>query len=167
MAARGTIRSIYRDSNEAVTIDLSVALATGGFATGDTLSGIENVWGSAHDDTLSGDGGANMLWGSAGTDLLKGNGGADTFQFSHRQEELGRDADRIMDFSQAEGDQIQDDEIVWGDLFFIGDDPFSGEAGELRFEHAGTNTWVSADIERRRPSRLRNSMRWRDQLHGQ
>jgi len=138
---------VYGDSNEAVTIDLSVALATGGFATGDTLSGIENVWGSDHDDKLSGDGGANTLWGSAGTDLLKGNGGADTFQFSHLQNELGRGADRILDFSQAEGYQIQMMKLYAGDFYFIGDDPFSGEAGELRYEHAGTNTWVSADID--------------------
>jgi Ca2+-binding RTX toxin-like protein len=142
----GNDTAIYRDSNEAVTIDLSVAFATGGFATGDTLSGIENVWGSDHDDTLKGDGYANLLWGSTGTDILKGNGGADTFQFSHLEKnELGRDADRIMDFSQAEGDQIQMMKLYAGDFSFIGDGPFSGEAGELRYEHAGTNTWVSVD----------------------
>jgi Ca2+-binding RTX toxin-like protein len=46
-------------------------------ARGDTLSGIENLRGSAYADILVGNANANKLWGSAGTDILSGNAGAD------------------------------------------------------------------------------------------
>ena len=36
-----------------------------------------NILGSAHDDTLNGDGNANILQGAAGIDTLNGNGGDD------------------------------------------------------------------------------------------
>ena len=50
--------------------------ASGGDATGDTFSGIENIIGSASADTLTGDGNANTLSGGDGADSL--SGGADT-----------------------------------------------------------------------------------------
>ena len=43
----------------------------------DTLSSIESVIGSLHDDVLVGDGGANMLEGGEGNDSLTGGEGAD------------------------------------------------------------------------------------------
>ena len=49
-----------------------------GEAAGDVLTGIENLRGSAHGDTLVGDGGANELSGGAGADQLWGGEGADT-----------------------------------------------------------------------------------------
>ena len=50
---------------------------TGG-AGSDTLTNIENLTGSAHDDTLTGDANANTLSGLAGDDTLQGGAGNDT-----------------------------------------------------------------------------------------
>ena len=44
----------------------------------DTLTGIENLTGSAHNDVLTGDSGANLLAGGMGDDVLIGGGGNDT-----------------------------------------------------------------------------------------
>ena len=44
----------YSTSNAGVTIDLSTMSATGGHATGDTLAAVDNVLGSAFDDSLTG-----------------------------------------------------------------------------------------------------------------
>jgi Ca2+-binding RTX toxin-like protein len=66
----------YVDAAAAVQVDLAAGVATGGAGT-DTLSGIENVTGSAFNDTITGDGGANTLWGGAGNDILNGAGGDD------------------------------------------------------------------------------------------
>ncbi|WP_416900382.1 MAG: hypothetical protein ACMVY4_00765 [Minwuia sp.] len=44
----------------------------------DTLTGIENLTGSAFDDTLNGDGNANVLNGGTGGDVLSGAAGDDT-----------------------------------------------------------------------------------------
>ena len=49
---------------------------TGGAGT-DTLASIENLTGSAFDDTLTGDAGANVISGLAGDDILTA-GGNDT-----------------------------------------------------------------------------------------
>ncbi len=68
----------YSGSTDGVTVDLNAGTGAGGHAEGDTLAGFENVLGSSHDDTISGDGGANILRGQAGNDTLAGGAGGDT-----------------------------------------------------------------------------------------
>ena len=68
----------YAGSGGAVTVNLATGKGSGGEATGDTLSGIEIVIGSAFTDTLIGDAANNRLDGGAGDDTLIGGGGADT-----------------------------------------------------------------------------------------
>jgi Ca2+-binding RTX toxin-like protein len=70
----------YEDATAGVKVDLTKTTAqdTGG-AGKDTLSGVENLWGSAFDDTLTGDAGSNYLFGAAGNDTLTGGAGDDFF----------------------------------------------------------------------------------------
>ncbi len=73
----------YARAARAVRVDLSfqgVAQPSSsvGDAAGDRLTGFENVEGSAFNDTLIGDAGANRLFGGRGNDLLQGGAGADT-----------------------------------------------------------------------------------------
>ncbi|WP_430938495.1 hypothetical protein [Rhodovulum sp. YNF3179] len=72
----------YSGAGDAVTVDLSDTTAQAISATegDDTLIGIENVTGSDHDDTLTGDAGANRLTGGAGADRLTGGAGDDTLE---------------------------------------------------------------------------------------
>ena len=60
---------------------MTVSLASGtgwyGHAAGDTLSDVENLVGSAFDDSLKGTAAANRLEGGAGADTLDGQGGDD------------------------------------------------------------------------------------------
>ena len=73
----------YSESDAAVTVDLSSSAAqSGGHAQGDTLSNIENIIGSGHDDTLTGDDLDNTLKGGAGADTLDGGAGSDTADYS-------------------------------------------------------------------------------------
>ena len=62
-----------------VTVSLAVTAAqnTGGAGT-DTITGIRNVEGTTFDDTLTGDGSANVISGSDGDDRLTGGLGDDT-----------------------------------------------------------------------------------------
>ncbi|NKC34631.1 hypothetical protein HEQ75_27550, partial [Roseomonas sp. BU-1] len=80
----GTDTADYTTSGAAVRFYLTGGAGTGvgGDAEGDALSSIENITGSAHNDTLHGDEGANLLFGGAGDDTLAGGGGADTLQGS-------------------------------------------------------------------------------------
>ncbi|MFC7296972.1 calcium-binding protein [Herminiimonas aquatilis] len=64
----------YKTSSTGVTVDLSTGLGTGGDAQGDTLSNIQNVIGSAHDDTFVV--GVNTRVVDGGT------GGSDTISFA-------------------------------------------------------------------------------------
>ena len=74
----GNDTASYASSSAAVTVNLSVSGAqdTGG-AGSDTLTNIENLIGSAHNDALTGDAGANRIDGGAGNDVIDGGDGAD------------------------------------------------------------------------------------------
>src|SRR5262245_61761046 len=69
----------YLDSSKGVFVDLySRFTSSGGTAAGDVLTNIENLIGSAYDDSLLGNATANVLIGANGNDWLFGYGGADT-----------------------------------------------------------------------------------------
>ena len=106
--------------------------------------------GEVGNDTLTGAAGADVLIDWAGADVMKGNGGADSFNFAFGVF-IGTAAgarDIIVDFSHAEGDQIDltgidanatllDDQA----FHFIKTAAFGHHAGELRYEvfdNAGT-----------------------------
>jgi Ca2+-binding RTX toxin-like protein len=71
----------YKTSTLLVSIDLENDTAAGGDASGDQLNNIENLIGSARNDTLSGDGNANIIEGGLGDDTLNGQSGIDTLSF--------------------------------------------------------------------------------------
>ena len=77
----GTDSASYTNSEAPVIVDLSVDTAQAeGDAEGDTLVNIENLVGSAFDDTLTGNDAVNTLEGGEGADTLNGGEGADTLQ---------------------------------------------------------------------------------------
>ncbi|WP_374471143.1 hypothetical protein [Phenylobacterium sp.] len=72
----------YRDATGGVTVSLAVggAQTVGGGQGVDTLVNIENLFGGAHNDALTGDGGSNFLLGRAGDDTLAGGGADDILE---------------------------------------------------------------------------------------
>jgi len=74
---KGSDTADYSDSGAGVRVNLATGHAAGGDATGDTLTSIENLTGSSHDDRLAGNAGANVLLGFDGNDSLTGAGHAD------------------------------------------------------------------------------------------
>ncbi|AFK52466.1 beta strand repeat-containing protein [Tistrella mobilis] len=71
----GIDTAIY--AGAAVMVDLAAGTGHNGDAEGDVLTGIENVIGTAANDQLSGDAGANVFDGRAGDDRLDGREGDD------------------------------------------------------------------------------------------
>ena len=69
-----------RSRHAGVTVNLATGTAQGGNAEGDTLTGIENVYGSNHADHLTGDDGRNRFYGLDGDDTLEGGAGNDNLQ---------------------------------------------------------------------------------------
>ncbi|MBK8458540.1 MAG: hypothetical protein IPL47_16640 [Phyllobacteriaceae bacterium] len=68
----------YALSYAGVSVNLGANTAGGGAATGDVISGFENVTGSAFGDELTGSSGVNVLRGFGGDDQIEGFAGGDT-----------------------------------------------------------------------------------------
>ena len=68
----------YSTSGSGVTVSLLTGAGMGGDAQGDTLSGIERLYGSAFVDTFIGSAQDNYLYGLGGNDILDGGTGVDT-----------------------------------------------------------------------------------------
>ncbi len=80
----GSDTASFADGTSAVTVSLAIggAQAVGGGLGSDTLISIDNLIGSAFDDTLTGDAGNNVLTGGAGNDTLDGGAGNDTASYA-------------------------------------------------------------------------------------
>jgi Ca2+-binding RTX toxin-like protein len=75
----GSDTASYETSPAAVSVNLYDGAYDGGDASGDSLTEIESIIGSDHDDTLKGDTGDNALFGGAGADTFLWSGGLDLF----------------------------------------------------------------------------------------
>ncbi|QNM82995.1 VCBS repeat-containing protein [Sphingomonas sabuli] len=117
-------------------------------------SGNDTLLGDTGADNLNGNNGTDALTGGAGQDAMSGGAGADFFIFANG--DFGgatpATADRIRDFSRAEGDRIQLNAVdansgVAGDqaFAFLGTAAFTGSAGQLRYEQIGSNTYLYGD----------------------
>lgn len=71
-------RAQYSDATAALRVDLQSPASNTGFAAGDIFTGIEDLYGSFHADSLLGNAEMNILWGDAGNDVLQGRGGNDS-----------------------------------------------------------------------------------------
>ena len=78
----GSDTADYTGSGAGVTVNLATGVGSGGHAQGDTLTNVENILGTSHDDTLTGDASDNILWGGDGGDALDGADGADTADYT-------------------------------------------------------------------------------------
>ncbi|MFI0849246.1 calcium-binding protein [Mesorhizobium sp. IMUNJ 23232] len=93
----------YAASSAGVTVDLLLSgpQVSSGDASGDTLTGIENLTGSLFSDTLIGDEGGNFLndGGVGGADILIGHGGNDGYAVYNSGdvvvETIGEGVDRV------------------------------------------------------------------------
>ncbi|MGK9165422.1 M10 family metallopeptidase C-terminal domain-containing protein [Inquilinus limosus] len=150
----GADTALYDNASTGVAASLTNPAVNTGDAAGDTYSSIENLVGSAFNDTLTGNSASNYLVGWRGNDTLNGRGGADildgglgadTFVFSSIAETSTKAPDRINDFSQSQGDKIDLSGITHGAGSFIGSAAFGHHAGEVRFDVSAAQTIVSID----------------------
>lgn len=108
-------------------------------------NGHDYVGGDGGDDVLEGNGGDDDLDGYVGVDVMTGGAGADDFFFRPGDSgtRLGN-RDRITDFDQAEGDQI---ELNFFDgLSFVGNDAFTA-ADQVRYFHKSGSTFVQINTD--------------------
>ncbi len=143
----------YRSSNAAVTVNLATNARSGGHAAGDTFTSIENLIGSAYNDTLTGSATDNVIEGGAGADTLAGGLGIDTV--SYRGSSAGVTVNLLTNAvsgGDAAGDVLSGFENVTGSQF---DDTliasnvanaFDGLGGTDTVSYAGTTAGVAINL---------------------
>uniref|UniRef100_UPI00398C12D3 calcium-binding protein n=1 Tax=Polaromonas sp. YR568 TaxID=1855301 RepID=UPI00398C12D3 len=132
---------------------LKAGLATASFT--DTLVGIENLIGTAYNDSLTGNAGSNELDGNAGDDQLFGAGGQDTLRGRAGNDTLeGGDGDDAL-YGYDDDDKLSgqnDNDTLWGgagkDLLYgnDGNDTLYGETGNDTLEGGAGNDQLDGDI---------------------
>ncbi len=160
----------YSASNSAVGLSLTDApgqatQGSGGHAQGDIIAQIENVIGSAFNDTLQGSAAANRLEGGEGNDTLRGQGGADvligglgtdTASYSTSASgvtvAISTTTTTVGSGGDAQGDQLSGIENLTGSAFADvltgsdGDNRLDGGAGNDRLVGGlGVDTLVGGD----------------------
>ncbi|MCC7276184.1 MAG: tandem-95 repeat protein, partial [Alphaproteobacteria bacterium] len=122
----------YTLSTTGIAIDIAAGTAGGGDAEGDTLSGIEIIQASDHDDSLAGDDADNRLRGSRGADTIDGRGGFDAADYARAEEAV------VVDLALGEGlagealgDRLASIEMLVGSVFA---DTLIGAAGSEVFD---------------------------------
>jgi Ca2+-binding RTX toxin-like protein len=129
----------YSRSTGAVVVNLATGSASGGYAQGDQIVGVEGVVGSGFNDRLFGSNGGNAMQGGAGKDGIMGAGGADTLDGGDDNDNLlGEDDDDLL--MGGSGHDTLDggagaDTMLGGDG---GDTYFVDNAGDDVIEQAGT-----------------------------
>jgi len=119
--------------------------------------GKDTLKGGAGDDALVGGTGNDWLTPGSGKDVMTGGADADQFVFTApavADATSAGAADRITDFSHAEGDRIDlkaidASTLLAGDqaFSFLGTAAFTGEGGELRLTPSGNATLLVGDLD--------------------
>ncbi len=124
----------YSGSDEAVSLDLSMGIGSGGHAEGDRLRNMEDLLGSRFADTLKGDDQDNVLRGGAGMDRLTGGGGRDAASYVDAAGGVTVDlAAGVGSRDVAEGDRLSEIENLIGsahDDMLRGDEAGNELAGQ-------------------------------------
>lgn len=108
---------LYDDASGRIVVRLNNQTITGDRATGDVISGFENVTTGSGNDAVIGSAVANTLIAGAGNDYLDGLGGDDVIDGGTGDDRMnggsGSDrfvftsgSDQILDFSQVEDDTV-------------------------------------------------------------
>lgn len=139
----GTDTVSYADAGVGVTVSLAIATAqTTGWGS-DTISGFENLTGSAFDDILKGDATANIIDGGAGTDTISYDAAASavTASLVTGTASGGGGADTILNFENVTGSAFNDTLTGNG-----GDNVLNGGAGaDTMGGGAGNDTYYVDD----------------------
>ena len=125
----------YEGSSEAVTVNLTGGVASGGDAEGDTVSGFGGLIGSAWDDHLTGTDQDNQLFGGAGDDTLVGDGGRNLLFGGLGNDTLmgGGGGNDTAIFSGSRRDYDINTVAVGGFLSIVDRNPDDGDDGTDRF----------------------------------
>lgn len=138
----------YGNSPAAVQVDLALGAAAGDGT--DEIAGIEGIFGSSFDDTLSGNGQRNLLLGAMGDDHLDGRGANDAAGFWASPGPVSADLSTDSATGAEGNDELTSIEGLLGSVFFSdtlrGDDAnnlLDGDGGDDQLFGMGGNDWMT------------------------
>ncbi len=116
-------------------------------------AGNDKLYGGSQNDVLSGGAGDDILVGGTGADDLYGGSGRDVFVFNSVRDSTATAAgrDSILDLSASDRIDLRlidaNSKVAGNQSFtFVGENGFSGVAGELRIERKSSDTFVYGDV---------------------
>ncbi len=154
----------YASAAAAVTVNLTLTSAQNTVGAGtDTLLSIENLIGSAFNDTLTGSSSDNTIEGGVGNDTLNGNGGFDTLTYASAaagvivnlatitaQNTVGAGTDTISNFENLTGSAFDDTLTGDGNANTIqggaGNDVMDGAGGIDMLTYANAAAGVTVNL---------------------
>jgi Ca2+-binding RTX toxin-like protein len=178
----GTDTASFEDS--AVLVQGFLNGATPAIFGDDTLVNIENIYGSAYNDSLNGDSYANLLRGKDGNDILVGNAGNDTLYGDEGTDYLLGDAGDDLLYGGTGNDTLEggvDDDVLYGgdgdDSLVGGDgddllhggagmDSIAGGAGEDTLSYADSDDGVNVTLSDAGPVTLTGGHAQQDTISG-
>ena len=139
ITGNGNTRLTYINATDGVTVDLDAGTAAGDASVGnDTFTGVSQVRGSNHDDTLLGSAGNDTFEGRGGNDAIDGRGGFDTARYDAANGPgtfIWNAAGTVMASAGGQGtDALAGVEAVRGTNF---DDAFDASATFLAVQQEG------------------------------
>lgn len=160
----GTDTASYSTASSAVRVNLNIQTAQNTLGAGsDTLISIENVIGSAYNDTITGNGSDNLIDGGAGNDTLDGGAGTDIVNYTNASSAVtvnlslttaqntgGAGIDTLKNFESINGSAFNDtltgndaNNVILGGA---GDDVIDGGAGSDTASYAGATSAVTVNL---------------------
>ncbi len=139
----------YIDAGAGVTVSLANTSAQNTVGAGtDTLSNIENLTGSAHNDVLTGNSVANILTGGKGSDTMTGGLGADIFKWL-AGDATGNPTDTITDFNKSSGvyNSAEGDVLDLAALLVGETGTASNLTNFLNFSESSGDTIIKIDVD--------------------
>ncbi len=142
----------FEQAQSGIEVDLALTTAQ---ADGDTLTNIENVQGSAYDDTIRGDANDNILDGGlSGNDILDGREGTDTASFVSAFAPLAIDVDAGTAITTIEAPEGEEDVVITDTLISIEniigsdhDDEITGSINGGEIEAGKGNDVIFAKVD--------------------
>jgi Ca2+-binding RTX toxin-like protein len=136
---------LYGDGQSNYLAGHSSSTGTGN-DTLDGRGGADNLTGHDGNDVLIGGADFDQLTGGLGKDSYTGGAGQDYHYFNTAAESPFLLADKITDFSHAQGDRIGLQNVYSGTLVFVGAGPFTA-ANEVRAVTSGTLQVVYVNLD--------------------
>lgn len=133
----------YANADGAVNVNLATGSVSG--SESDSITNVENVVGSGHDDTIIGDASDNVLSGGAGLDTISGGAGDDTIKAGGDSNGQGPGDTLLRESFSSGPDGWTEGGVARNGGMAVGQDQTATKLFDFGADHAGESVSISFD----------------------